>query len=417
LDELSVPSRKRLLWLIATLVFLDFASVGFVGPQTPALIEQLTPASLDYRMLTGVILALGAMLRFLCAPLLGVLSDRFGRRSIFLLSLAGLAAANLMRGLAEGLDVFIAGTIISGVTSATTTVAFAMAADATAPHRRAAAFGFVSAAIGAGFVIGPVLGGLTAATDIRGAFVAAAGIGALAAGIACLGLAETLPPARRSKFTWARVNPLAPLSLLLQNADTARKVIAFFLLESAIALFPGCFALYVGGVFGWGPTHIGFSMGFLAVVFVLAQALVVGPAVHRLGAAGTSMAALGSGMVGFVTLAAAEGDMLVIPAMLGIGLSATAQPSIKAALSDGVSPEAQGELQGSLEAIGAISRIVSPALFGSIYALAASGTGGWINSLPFALTAAALGVAALLMSRRKGAEASCANLRSGVRDA
>ncbi len=385
------------LGIVCALVLLDFMSAGFVGPQTPGLVKTLAPTSSNYGEITGVILVITATLQLLCAPILGALSDHFGRRPIFILSLVGLALANLMRGLADDLGVFLIGTIISGVTSATSTVAFATVSDTAAPERRAKEFGRVSAALGAGFVLGPVLGGILVAKGAHLAFLAAAAVSTFAAVVAFLFLSETRQPAPQPTLTWARVNPLTSLGIVRSGHEVLPKLYASFVLQSAIALFPGCFAVYAAAMFGWGGQYVGFGMGFLAAIFVLAQGLLVGPMVNWLGKNGASMAAIASGVAGFILLATAKDNAFVVLAMFCIGLSATAQPAIRAALSEGVPPEVQGELQGCLQAVGAVSRVFGPTVFTAGYVLGGHDYLGLSIGLPFIVIALLLGAAGILI--------------------
>ena len=392
-------ASRRVLWVVAALVLLDFLAVGFIAPLVPGMVKLLLRGSLDYGTVTGFLLALNAGLQFLSGAFLGALADRFGRKPVFLLSIAGIALANIVRGTAPDIQLFALGTVLSGTTSATTAVALATVTDVTAPDKRASAFGLVGGATGAGFVLGPVLGGLAAHSSLRIAYICASLISILTALLAFAFLPETHPKEKRAAFSWKRANPIGSLRLITQTAEIGRLALGYFILQAAIALFPACFALFVVDRFGWDTAQVGFSVGVLAVVFLITQAVLIGPAVDRLGAQTTGVLALMVGAAGFTVLCASQYSTPVVAALVAIGMMVVAQPTLKATLSTRIGSDEQGELQGALEGFSALARVVSPLLFGALYSWVARFGHPSLLGLPFALTAFTLIIGAVLAWR------------------
>ena len=244
LDRSSERSLRPAIWMILIVAFLDMMAMGIVMPVLPGLIEDLTGSLSAAGLWTGIIGSLWALMQFVCAPVIGALSDRFGRRPVILVSTAGLALDWVLMALAPNLWWLAVGRIIGGVTSASVTAIFACMADITAPERRSRAFGLVGAAISAGYVAGPALGGVLGEWGPRVPFWAAAGLSATAFLYGLFVLPETLQADRRAAFVWRTANPVAALRLLRSHSELIGLAISSFLLAFAHRLYMTVFVLF-----------------------------------------------------------------------------------------------------------------------------------------------------------------------------
>jgi len=396
-DAEAATPNNRVLWSLVVIVFLDFVCVGFIMPVVPGMVRTLLAGNEAYGWVTGALQALSGALQFLCGALFGVLSDRVGRKPVLGISVAGLALANLLRGLAPNIWIFAVGTMVSGVTSATSAVALATASDLRGTANKAHAFGLISAAVGAGFIVGPVLGGIAAASGLRFAYLVAASLSLLTAVLVTVLLPETHSSHRRSRFSWGRANPLGSLLLLSRLPGRLGATLSFFLFQCAMALFPASFVLYLTGALNWNATQIGATIGILATIYVLAQASASAGLIARLGVARTSAAALLAGAIGLALLSAPPALPLIAVAVVAISVSALAQPTLKLILSAELPAGEQGELQGGLEGLAALARMISPAIFGLIFSEGLRAGSGLLLRLPFALAAGGMLIAAVLI--------------------
>jgi DHA1 family tetracycline resistance protein-like MFS transporter len=304
-----------------------------------------------------------AVMQLLFSPILGGLSDRFGRRPVMLLSNFGLALDYVLMALAPSLTWLFVGRVIAGITSASVSTAFAYIADITPPERRAATFGKVGVAFGAGFVLGPAIGGLLGSMDPRLPFWVAAGLSFANTIYGFLILPESLPQDRRSPFRWRSANPLGALKLLRSDRVLAGLSVANFFAQVAHVVLPSTFVLYATYRYGWDATTVGLTLAMVGVCAMAVQGAAIGPIVRRFGERRALLLGLGCGAVGFLIFGAAPSGPLFwlgIPVMALWGVSGAA---IQALMTRLVAPDQQGLLQGGVNSVQSLSQLVGPFLF------------------------------------------------------
>ncbi len=397
--EPLVPTGRRaaFAFIFMTVVF-DVLALGVVIPVLPKLVEQFvggdTPKAAHLYGLFGTVWAL---MQFSFSPLLGVLSDRFGRRPVILLSCLGLGLDYFAMAIAPTLAWLFVGRVISGVTSASIGAAGAYIADVSPPEKRSASFGMLGAAWGLGFVVGPALGGVLGGLSPRLPFWVAGGLSLLNACYGLFVLPESLPPDRRSAFSWAKANPLGALILLRSYPRLSGLAVVFFLYQLAHQVLPSVFVLYTGYRFGWREIDVGACLAAVGVCGVIVQGGLVRPIVGRLGERRSMLAGLLFGILGFSIYGAAttgRGIWLGIPVFAFMGLFG---PSTQGLMSRAVDPREQGQLQGANSCLGGITGLIGPGLFTGVFAeFIRPDRSRPIPGAPFFLAAALLGLAFLL---------------------
>ena len=332
-------------------------------------------------------------MQFLFSPMLGALSDRFGRRPVVLLSNFGLALDYMLMALAPTLGWLFIGRVISGITSASISTAFAYIADVTPPEKRAAVFGKIGAAFGAGFMLGPAVGGLLGGMDPRLPFWVAAGLSFANALYGLFVLPESLPPERRAPFQWRSANPVGALKLLRSNRILAGLSLANFLGRSRMWCCP-TFVLYASYRYGWDTTTVGLTLALVGVCAMVVQGAGVGPIVKRLGERRALMLGLACGAVGLFHLrrGADRAAVLARHARDGaVGRGGRGVPGADDAL---VAPDQQGQLQGATNSVNSIAQMMGPFLFTLTFAYFIGEQAPLkMPGAPFLLAAALLGLA------------------------
>ncbi|MGA1614651.1 MAG: TCR/Tet family MFS transporter [Lutimaribacter sp.] len=402
---MGTPGRLPIFVITAT-VTLDAMGVGLIMPVMPALLREVDGGSLAQAAVWGGIMSAAfAVMQFLFGPVVGALSDRWGRRPVLLISLLAMAADYVIMALAGSLWLLLVGRILGGITAATHSTANAYMADISAPHEKAQRFGLLMAGFGVGFVLGPILGGFLAEYGTRAPFWAA---GALALANALLGFAvlgESLPRRRRRRFSWARANPFGAFRAVARLAGVAPLLAVFFLFNVATYVYPAVWAFFLTERFGWGEGTIGLSLGIYGLSYALAMAFLVQPTMARLGPRGTVIFGLAMECVTLVLIASLT-DGRVLLAMIPIAaLGSLAMPALQAAMSDSVAPTAQGELQGLLTSVSALAMATAPVLMTQVFAyFTAAGAPLYLPGAPFFLAAALMVLClALFLGQRSGA--------------
>ncbi len=360
----AAPARGAAVAFIFVTILLDMFAVGLIMPILPKLVESFVDNdTARAARIFGLFGTAWALMQFFFSPILGGLSDRFGRRPVVLLSNFGLGLDYVLMALAPSLIWLFVGRVISGITSASISTAFAYIADITPPERRAAVFGKVGAAFGAGFILGPAVGGLLGDIDPRLPFWAAAGLSFANTLYGLLILPELLPRDRRSPFRWKSANPIGALHLLRSDRLLAGLSVVNFFAQLAHVVLPSTFVLYATYRYGWDATTVGLTLAMVGICAMAVQGAAIGPIVRRLGEQRALLLGLGCGTAGFLIFALAPTgplSWLGIPVMALWGVSGAALQALTTQL---VKPEQQGQLQGATTSVQSVSQLLGPFLF------------------------------------------------------
>ncbi len=378
--------------VLATLA-IDALAFGIIAPVMPDLIMQVAGMSGSAASFTmGALLTTFAVMQFLCASLLGGLSDRYGRRPILLLSLAGTCVNYLLLAWAPSLPWLFIGQAISGATVANVSSANAYIADVTPPAERAHRFGLVGATFALGFVLGPAIGGILGGYGLRLPFVVAA---ALAGGNALYGLAalsESLPPDRRRRFYWQSVDPIRVLRAVISDRGFARLAIAWSCIWIAFGALQSSFVLANELRLGWTTWQNGIALVALGLGAAFAQGIVVRRAIAWTGEQSTAMISFALAGCAYLCFAFAFMSWMVYAGIVLQAFGAMSMPSIQAMVSTRTDPYRQGEVQGALGSLRGLTAIAAPLVAGSLFAMFTRGD-VFFPGAPFLLAAATYGVA------------------------
>ncbi|MDA7424954.1 TCR/Tet family MFS transporter [Thalassococcus lentus] len=350
-------------------VLIDSMGVGLIIPVMPDLIQEVSGGSLAQAALWGGLLStVFAVMQFLFGPLIGNLSDRYGRRPVLLISLAVMAADYVVMALAGSIWLLLAGRVVGGITAATQSTASAYMADISEPGKKAQGFGLIGAAFGLGFVIGPLLGGFLGEYGTRAPFWAAAALAAANGVFGYFVLRETVTDEIRRPLDWRRANPLGAFKALAELPGISRGLLIFFLYQVAFMVYPSVWAYFGVARFGWDPGMIGLSLALFGVMMAIVQGGLIRVILAWFGERGTVVYGLvfdvfAFGAIAFVT----SGTIALILTPLA-ALGAVITPALQGIMSQQVGPQRQGELQGALTSASAIAMIVSPLVMTSVFA-------------------------------------------------
>jgi DHA1 family tetracycline resistance protein-like MFS transporter len=374
-------------------------SIGIMVPVLPTLLEQLnggdTASAADWGVTFNVC---GGMMGFFAGPILGSLSDRFGRRPVLLVSIGGLGLDFLFMAFAPTLGWLFVGRLISGATSGVFSTANAYVADVTPQDDRARAFGWMGAAFSIGFLAGPAIGGALGEIDLRLPFLGAAALTLVNALYGLLMIPESLPPGERTTaFHLRRANPLASLRLLRSHHELLPLASVGFLNQLATMVWPSVFVFYVGYRFHWTPGVTGVVMAAMSVVGVSVQSFVVGPFVRRFGERACLITGAALPILGLAWMAHAPNGWMYL---IGVPFNAfwhLLVPGLQGLMTRRVGPSEQGQLQGANQSTMGIASVAGPLLFGLSFAWAVRHPEWDVPGLPFLLAsltmAACLGIA------------------------
>lgn len=399
--QTSKAPREAAFVFIFTTVLLDMLTIGIIVPVLPNLVVDFMGGNTERAAeIYGLFGTAWALMQFLFAPIQGALSDRFGRRAVILISNLGVGLDYVLMALAPTVGWLFLGRVISGITAASISTAYAYIADVTPPEKRAARFGLLGASFGAGFVLGPALGGLAGSVSPRLPFWIAAGLSLANAAYGLLVLPESLPRECRGKFAWRRANPLGSLALLRQHAELLGLAGVNFISNLAHAVLPSVGVLYMAHRFGWDERVVGFTMAGVGICAIIVQAGVVGTVTTRLGERAALILGIAFGVAGFVVFGLAStglGFWLGIPLMALWGL---ASPASLGLMSRRVGGSEQGALQGANSSIMGIASLLGPGLFTQVFAIAIGDGRQWgLPGAPFLLAALLLVAAAIVAWR------------------
>ena len=347
---------------IMLVVLIDMLAVGIIVPVLPGLVGQFTTDPADQARWYGVIAVAYAMAQFVAAPLLGALSDRYGRRPLLLLGFCGLALNFFTTALASALWMLVASRIVGGAMQANAAVANAYVADITAPQDRARRFGMLGAMFGIGFILGPVMGGLLGGIDLRLPFFVAGVLALLNLVYGYFVLPESLGPEKRRATDWRRANPLTSLRELaaLKGVGMLVGVLAFAGLAQ-YSLYT-VWVLYGSFRFGWGPTENGWSLFAVGLVSALVQGVLLGRLLKRLGAQRLAVAGLVSSTLAFTAWGLATQGWVMVVVIFANVLGAAVAASLQGLVSAAADERSQGQTLGAVSSLNSLMAVVAPAL-------------------------------------------------------
>ncbi|MED5614170.1 TCR/Tet family MFS transporter [Janthinobacterium sp. P210005] len=351
--------------VIFATVVLDAVGIGLVFPILPALLRDVTHAD-NVAPYIGIMTALYALMQFIFAPVLGALSDRLGRRPVLLLSLVGAAVNYLFLAFAPSLWMLLLGRAIAGLTSANVSVATAYLTDISAENQRARRFGLLNAMFGAGFIIGPVLGGALGDYGLRLPFMAAAVLNAGNLLLAWLSLPESRTPTR-GKIDLAALHPLRPLRWVFSEKSLLPITVIFFTFSAAGEVYGVCWALWGHDAFAWNGLWIGLSLGAFGVCQALAQAFLPGPAVKLLGERATILTGVACACIALLVMAFATRSWMIFAIMPVFALGGIGAPALQSLATRQVAEDRQGQFQGVLASAVSLASVLCPLVFSSIY--------------------------------------------------
>ena len=367
---MAAEPRRAAFGFIFVTVLLDMIGLGIIVPVFPRLVSDFLHGNTGRAAeMIGLFTTVWALMQFVFAPLQGVLSDRFGRRPVVLLSNVGLGLDYFVMALAPTLAWLFVGRVLSGITSASIPTATAYISDVTPPEKRARRFGMLSAAFGVGFVLGPALGGFLGVRDPRLPFWCA---GALSLANALYGLfvlPESLPPERRQpRLRWRVANPAGSLKLLRSHPGLLSLAAVNFLGYLAHEVYVVVFVLYVTYRYAWSERTIGMSLAIVGICQIITGTLLTGPTAERLGDRGALLLGLALGALGFALFGWASSSWLFLVAIPVNALWGLAGPSSQSLMTRRVSASEQGELQGAIGSVRSVAMLVGPGIFSLTFA-------------------------------------------------
>jgi DHA1 family tetracycline resistance protein-like MFS transporter len=394
-------NRKAALGFILVTLLIDVTGLGIIIPVIPDLISGLIHGNnSDASKYGGWLTFAYAIMQFLFAPVLGNLSDRYGRRPVLLLSLLGFGLDYLVVGFAPTIWWLFAGRVIAGIFGASFTTATAYIADISTPENRAQNFGMIGAAFGLGFIIGPVLGGLLGGFGARVPFFAAAALSLLNALYGYFVLPESLPAENRRKFEWKRANPLGSFRHLRKHSAVSGLVASLVLIYISAHAVQSTWTFYNIEKFGWSKQLIGYSLGFVGLMIALVQGGLIRIVIPRWGNeksvyTGLLFYSLGFLLYGFATASWMMFAFTVIYCMGGI-----TGPALQGIISSAVPPNEQGELQGALTSLMSATSIIGPPVMTNLFAVfTRPGAGVYFPGAPFLMAALLVMLSSLLAYR------------------
>ena len=394
-----LPKRPAALAFIFVTILIDVIGLGIIIPVLPTLIEQLTGEGVSRAaQYAGYLSFAYAGAQFVFAPVIGGLSDRYGRRPVLLASLLGLGCDYVFLALAPTIGWLFVGRVLAGITGASFSTATAYIADVSPPEKRAQNFGLVGAAFGLGFIIGPVLGGLVAHWGPRVPFVVAAALSLVNFTYGFFVVPESLPVERRRPFEWARANAVASLARLGQYPQIIGLVVALVLLYLAGSATQSVWTFYSILRFHWDEQLIGYSLGVVGLGALVVQGGLVRVAIPRLGAARSVLIGLLCYIAGFVLFALASRGWMMFVFTGVYALGGLAGPAMQGAISEQVPATEQGELQGTLTSLISATGVVGPLFMTTLFAyFTRKGAPVYLPGAPF-LVGALLTLVALLIA-------------------
>jgi DHA1 family tetracycline resistance protein-like MFS transporter len=379
--------RQAAMPFIFVTVLIDIIGLGIIIPVIPALIMELSGGTVsEASSVGGLLLGIYAVMQFFFSPILGGLSDRYGRRPILLISIFGLGVDYFIVAWAPDLMWLIVARVIAGICGASYTTASAYIADISSPEKRAQNFGMIGAAFGLGFIVGPVIGGLLGAFGTRVPFIAAGILTLLNWLYGYFIVPESLPPDRRRPFSWKRANPVGTLLQLKKYPVILGLVSSLFLIYLAAHATQSTWAYYTIERYVWSEAEVGYSLGFIGLMIAIVQGIIIRRVVKKIGQVKAVYVGLFFNALGLSLIAFASEGWMLYAIMIPYALGGLAGPSLQSIMTSQVPNYEQGELQGGLTSLISVTSIIGPVLMTTIFAyFTAQGTAVYLPGAPFML--------------------------------
>ena len=364
-----MPSRKKAITFIFLTVVLDITGIGIIFPIMPDLLQELGLTNVATAAIWGGILATSyAITQFLFSPIIGSISDAAGRRKVLLVALLTLSVDYLILGFASTLWVLLVGRIIAGIAGGTVPTATAYLADISQPEEKAKNFGIIGAAFGVGFILGPALGGVLGEINSRAPFFLSAFLTGLNFLFGFFVLPESLAPENKRKFRISSINPFGTILKVLRFKGLQVPFYCFFVISVAHWVYPAVWSYWSKEVFGWGSGMIGFSLACYGIGIAVVQGYIIRLAwVTKLGPKLVVTFSLSVGAVALFWLGLVDVGWMVFCIIPFSALSELLTPTLGSFISNKVSDGEQGELQGVLSSLSAVTSIVSPLIMAGIF--------------------------------------------------
>ncbi|MET4137740.1 TCR/Tet family MFS transporter [Pedobacter sp. UYP1] len=364
---MASPKKSAIGFIFITLL-IDFTGFGIIIPVLPKLIEELTGGGLSVAALYGGYLTISySVMQFISAPVLGGLSDKFGRRPILLASLFGLGIDYIFLAFAPTIGWLFVGRALAGVTGASFTTAMAYIADVSTPEKRAQNFGMIGAAFGIGFIVGPVIGGIFSQFGLRIPFIISAVLALVNWLYGYFILPESLAKENRRSFDWKRANPVGSLLRVVQFPKLIGLLAALFLLYLAAHAVQSTWTYYTMEKFHWNETWVGYSLGFVGIVVGIVQGGLIRIIIPKIGQEKAVFYGLFLYMIGFVLFAFATKGWMMFAFMLPYGLAGIYGPAMQGIISNNVEANAQGEIQGFTASLMSVAAIFGPLIMNNLF--------------------------------------------------
>ena len=362
-------SKGSLLFIFLT-IFVDVMGIAIIIPVIPDLLETLTGKSLNEAgLIGGLLIASFAIMQFLFAPLMGELSDKYGRRPVLFIALAGLGIDYIFHALAPSLILLFIGRMLAGICGGSHTVATAYIADVSTPENKAKNFGMIGAAFGLGFFLGPMIGGICAQWGYQMPFFVAAGLTLVNLIFGMLVLPESLPKDKRRDIEWKRAIPGLNLIHLKRYRSLLLFVAAFVLVQLAGQVMPSIWTFFTMEQYGWGPGLVGLSLGVVGLLVGLVQAGLIGWSVKKFGQKKVILAGFFFWTTGMLLFACAYKEVLLFVALIPYVMGGIAGPTIQSMMSNTVKDNEQGNLQGALTSMISLTSILGPLIYTSLFSV------------------------------------------------
>lgn len=386
------------LGLIAFIVFIDMAGIGLIVPVMPKLVMQLSGAQVDRAAeIGGWLLFAYAIMQFVFSPIIGGLSDRFGRKPVLISTLAALGLDYALMAMAPTLAWLFVGRIISGVMGATWAAANSCVADVIEPEKRGSVYGLLGGAGAAGFVLGPALGGAFGLWGDRVPFWVASVLCLVGAAYGAYAFRETLPPEKRRSFSLKRANPFGTMQQMMKAPLVFGCLITIFFMQFAAQSNFAVWSYYGTLKFDWGPLTIGATVALFGMLLAIIQGLLVGKVIARFGAVKTAVWSLMFAIPSYLVIGFAGSTAMAIVGLIIGSISGLTFPAMQSLMTEKVAEDAQGELQGAIGSVVSLTSIVGPPAMTGVFGAYADSTGLYFPGAPYMLAAALMTIAVAML--------------------